>query len=83
MIHYNNDNNAYCSAVNAQNLQTREHKYSMNKYILIHKKPIFLFTFRDNSSAFIVLVVRLSKYQQIHPDIQSGAHHLFTCLFTY
>ena len=48
MIYYNNDNNAYCSAINAQNFQTREHKYSMNKYILIHKKPIFLFTFRDN-----------------------------------
>ena len=25
MIHYNNDNNAYCSAVNAQNCETREH----------------------------------------------------------
>ena len=24
MIHYNNDNNAYCSAVNAQNLETSE-----------------------------------------------------------
>ena len=28
MIHYDNDNNAYCSAVNAQNFETREH----NKY---------------------------------------------------
>ena len=25
MIHYNNNNNAYCSAVNAQNFETREH----------------------------------------------------------
>ena len=24
MIHYNNDNNAYCSAVNVHNLETRE-----------------------------------------------------------
>ena len=41
MIHYNNDNTAYYSAVNDQ-------KYnSINKYILIHKKPIVLFTFRD------------------------------------
>ena len=40
MILYNNDNNAYCSAVNTQNFETREHKYSINKYILIHKKPI-------------------------------------------
>ena len=23
MIHYNNDNNAYCSAVNVHNLETR------------------------------------------------------------
>ena len=46
MIHYNNDSNAYCSAVNAQNFETREHN-SINKYILTHKKPIFLFTFRD------------------------------------
>ena len=46
MIHYNNDNNAYCSAVNAQNFET-ENKYSKNKYIRIHKKPIFLFTLRD------------------------------------
>ena len=25
MIHYNNDNNAYCSVVNAQIFETREH----------------------------------------------------------
>ena len=25
MIHYNNDNNAYCSAVNAKKIETREH----------------------------------------------------------
>ena len=47
MIHYNNDNNAYRWAVNVQNFETSENKYSINKYILIHKKPIFLFTFRD------------------------------------
>ena len=47
MIHYNNNNNAYYSAVNAQNFETRENKYSINKYILIHKKPVFSFTFRD------------------------------------
>ena len=27
--------------------ETREHPYSINKYILIHKKPIILLTFRD------------------------------------
>ena len=47
MIHYNNDKNACRSAVNTKNFESREHKYSINKYILIHKKPIFLFTFRD------------------------------------
>ena len=47
MIDYNNDNNACCSAVNAKKFETREHKYSINKYILIHKKTMFLFTFRD------------------------------------
>ena len=25
IIHYNNGSNAYCSAVNAQNFETREH----------------------------------------------------------
>ena len=47
MIHYNNNSNAYCSAVNAQNVEIREHNTAKNKYILTHKKPIFLFTFRD------------------------------------
>ena len=47
MMHYNNDNNAYCSAVNDQMFKTRELNISINKYILTHKKPMFLFTFRD------------------------------------
>ena len=47
MIHCKNDNNACCSAINSQNFEARENKYSINKYILIHKKPIFLLTFRD------------------------------------
>ena len=47
MIHCNSDNNAYCAAVNVQNVETREHKYNINKYILTHKKPMSLFTFRD------------------------------------
>ena len=29
----------YCSALNAQNFESRERTYSINKYILIHKKP--------------------------------------------
>ena len=47
MIHYDNDNTAYCSAVNAKKFETRKHNiYSINRYILIHKKPIFLITLR-------------------------------------
>ena len=38
MIHYNNYNIAYSSD---------KRSYSINKYILIRKKPIVLFTFRD------------------------------------
>ena len=44
MIHYNNDNNAYCSAVNAQKFSTREHNtvyistfvYTKNLYFYSH-----------------------------------------------
>ena len=31
----------------------------------------------------IVLRVSLTKYQQIHPDIQPAAQQMFTSLFTY
>ena len=47
MIHYNNDNNAYCSAVNAQKRSDMGAICSIDKYILTHKIPIFLFTLRD------------------------------------
>ena len=33
------------------------------------------------SSVFKVLGVRLTKYQQIHPDLASAAHQMFTSLF--
>ena len=44
MTYYNNDNNAYCSAVNAQNFETREHNtvkistflYTRNLYSYSH-----------------------------------------------
>ena len=38
MIHYNNDNNAYCSAVNVHNLETREDNTltKCNKYIQLY-----------------------------------------------
>ena len=36
-------------------------------------------------SAFIVLMVRLTKYQQIHPDIPPASQQMFTflCLHIY
>ena len=85
MIHYNKDNNAHSAAVNAQTFETKEHKYSINKYILLLKKPIILFTFRDihQHLYFIVLGMRLAKYQQIHLAIQSAAQQMFTYFFTY
>ena len=42
MINYKNYNNAYCSAVNAQNFETREQKYSINKYILFSQETYIL-----------------------------------------
>ena len=32
---------------------------------------------------YSVIGVRLTKYQQIHRDIQCAAHQMFTCLFTH
>ena len=34
-------------------------------------------------SVFVVLGVRLTKYQQIHPDIAPAVQQMFTSLFTY
>ena len=52
------------------------HSYTQETYILIHslKYP----------SAFIVLRVRLTKYQQIHPDVPpAGSKCLHICLHIY
>ena len=51
------------------------YSYTQETYILIH--------ILRYSSAFIVLGVKLTKYQQIHSDIQPAAQQMFTCLFTY
>ena len=82
MIYYNTNNNAYCSAVNSQNFETGVHNT-----VLI---SAFLYTRNFNSyshfeilSAFRVLGVILTKYQQIHSDIQPAVQQMFTCLFTY
>ena len=55
----------------------------MNKYTLIHKKPIFFIHILKYSSVFVVLGVRLIKYQQIHPNMPPAAQQMFTFLFTY
>ena len=47
MTHYNNNNNAYCSAVNDQIFKTRDHNIVKISTFFTHKKPMFLFTFRD------------------------------------
>ena len=47
MIHYNNDNNAYCSAVDAQNFETREHDtflHTRNLYSYSHLE-IFIYIY--------------------------------------
>ena len=45
MMHYNNDNNAYCSAVNAQTFETRENNTVKISTFLHTRNLLFLFTF--------------------------------------
>ena len=56
------------------------------QYKLVHtytQETYYSYSHLEILSAFIVLGVRLTKYQQIHSDIQCAAHQMFTCLFTY
>ena len=53
------------------------------KYTLIHKKSYSLIYILKYSSAFIVLRVRLTKYQQIYSDVPLAAQKMFTYLFAY
>ena len=50
------------------------HSYTQETYVLIHISRY--------SSAFIMLGVRLTKYQQMHSDIQCTAHEMFTFVYT-
>ena len=50
------------------------HSYTQETQILIH--------ILKYSSAFIVIGVRLTTYQQIHPDIQPVSQQVFT-FFVY
>ena len=51
------------------------HSYTQETRTLIHILKYL--------SAFIVLGLRLTKYQQIHPHILPAAQQMFTSLFTY
>ena len=51
------------------------HSYAQEDHILI---PFFKY-----SSVFIVLGVRLTKYQQIHVHMAPAVQEMFTSLFTY
>ena len=44
----------------------------------MHTKLIFLFLILIYSFIFMVLEVRLTKYQQIHPDTTPAAQHMIT-----
>ena len=54
---------------------TLAHPYEQEIHIVI---PILKY-----SSEFIALGVRLSKHQQLYPDIAPAAQQMFTALFTY
>ena len=43
MIHYNNDNNAYCSAVNAKNFETREHN-TVSTSTFLHRRSLYTYS---------------------------------------
>ena len=73
MIHYNNDNSAYCSAVNAKKFETK----GINKYILIHKKPIEIFIciysvrgeiyqISTNTFIYIYIYIYIYMYNLLH-----------------
>ena len=71
MIHYNNDNNAYCSAINAQNCETRVHNtvyistflHSVKKQVQLH----FSYTAvsSEDSSATDLLMLQ-TQYKVVH-----------------
>ena len=46
MIHYTNDNNAYCSAVNAQNFEAREHNIVQISTFL-HTRNLYSYSYLE------------------------------------
>ena len=49
---------------------------NVDKYTLIQKKTIFLFSIVIYSSISVVLEVKLTKYQQTHPDTAPAAQQM-------
>ena len=43
MIHYNNDNKAYCSAINAQRFESREHN-TVLKSTFLHTRNLYSYS---------------------------------------
>ena len=82
MIYYNTDNNAYCSAVNPQYFETREHN-TVQICTFLYTRKLYSYSHFEIFVTFVVLRVRLTKNQQIHSDIQPAAQQMFICLFTY
>ena len=84
MIHYNNRKQCILLSSKYSNILIQHRsQYSINKHTFMHRKTIFLFTMLKYSSVFIVLWVRLTKYQQIHPYTAPAAQQTLTSLFTY
>ena len=85
MIHYNNDNNAYCSAVNAQIFKTREHNTVYISTFCNHYRPtlpklsIFVYTrilySYSHSEMFICIYSARSDIYQI----STNAFRYTTC----
>ena len=71
MIHYNNDNNAYCSAVNAQISETREHD-NQYKSVLVGEEYTRNLHCRGSN-----------QYVNKHVNIWCAAACIFKCICRY
>ena len=82
MIHYNNDNNAYCSAVNAQKFETREHN-TVEISTFVCTRNLYSYSYLEIFICIYSVRGEIDHiYPQIHLDIQPAAQQMFTCLFT-
>ena len=67
MIHYNNDNNAYCSAVNAQNFKIREHNIVQISTFL-HTRNLYSYSHLE---IFICIYSVRGEFDQMSADPSS------------